>query len=1829
MVSRPQQPPGVPASSRSQSVSKVPTTRAEWDAALLGGNSKASSSLRMVTFAPGDRASSSGGSGGIERDRHYRPRSQSSSRPPHNASSVVPPPPLRHVDHNHQSAQPQPPPPPRSPQGLLSPISHTDAMQVRSFSTGRAAVSSSSSEELRHRSHQHQRRPASEVGISNYDDPDEVARAILDLRHKRELQQQQRSSSRQQRRSAEKAHHHQPTQSQQQSQQPSSLSQQPQHQPSSNHLRTSQQLPMATGAGSPPQPPGRSSSRSRPVPPPPPHQVATTTATTTTTTSQHNNSLTYQEPLRRTTSLQSGNSSSQENHNPLGTTKAAPPQATPSAPSPAPGVPSRSVVKPLAPPGGGLEYSDKATVSIRQAEERIDGLLQELEDLRFFQEIDQTHSSAVAGPQKTLGAIRGRSSSDAADNSPSPPQHLLKTPKGDTIPTIIRAPSPLPPGQRLPPPPNHLSPRKISRMDRTSLELETQTLVRQVQVLTRDHQDAAAELRHVRESVQKDHAAQGHKVRQLETHLHQLAQQLQSAKADMEATRAALERQVCEGQEATQLAQHNADALRLERDQLQADLESKQREFKAAKTRWKDDLRREIEQLAAREAVLELQLGEATEELQTCQQTVEQQRREMDQLQQEAAEQAHSSAQAYEVRLTSLQEELSLAQDKLKKAIGENTTKSKKVKDYSEQLESAKKQSDEQLHLISDMTERLDSIHAEYRDKFQELKQVYEAKEKRRLDEMVESHSSQNKEHERRLLALQEQLKHANDRHYEELRQQKAEHDKQLLAQVDLLADQHKESLSRVQQELEAVRAQYDQTILEKSQLNDKLQHETERPKAEIEQKDQEISRLTTKAESLAQLVAEKDEQIKDLTNRLSEQETRHITRMSQVEALHAEALMSRDESIAVQRREFRILEVQLRNELSGRETDLAATKAELDSRVTELQLELKRANSSLTDAQASLDKNRDLGDVVVDLRASLARVQTDLATERTAHESCVSEMRVEIAKLEGKLRAGESSLKQKRDLIDDLEDKLRSMTLADKENLEFTQKELHRVQQELQRNQAETIQRHRLEVADWEVKVQNREDSLKETLTAISKLEQTVRELEQVKTEANMQLQQLQAELDSQNVKVNEYERLLHERSSIESQLEMKEKHAKDVSEQFNSALKQLQDDLEAERKSKESLMIKLRELEGDMELKEHQSRRLPVLHDQLKDLIAGREKLQEQLGKVEAELERKDKQLKQVSARYTAENREFLGRIDEMKKSKESLESQLHLLEQELQSKSERTERVSRQASDLIHELAEKSRLTESVKAQLSSVEQENQKLKARLEEISGTSDFSVELQSKIEQLTKAKASLEAKILDLEEDREEREKQVRQSSERYSNQIVDLQMQVEELSRSKTSLMARLAQTESELERKDELLSVTSSQHSGDLNVLHTKLADQLEQKGKLEARLRAAEARLADKDRSTQQMAEQKFMELQSKNEAGAKECRTLRLKIGDVEAELERKEKQIKDVVNRYSQEIADLKDKLDEESRTTSALRREAEQLRGDASTVSSNLSYEANAIKDRLGAMEKSLEVERALARDSDNARIRLEEELAAAEKSKQELEARFEKINGERTEVITALEEVIHEVQSREEEIESLANILRKRDEELEHAKLIATKALASAQDLRTRYKERGSERNLELNDKVTELNKNLEFVTTKNDELQRRTSRLEEQLRAREAECSNLKSRINNQDSLSRRPPRIDRFISLSNSKPPQGDSPTGSDDFESLSDGASADYNDTGSADMASSPGWLHAFDSGSTDSGDNGSSSGIKTEPADLSRRSIERDALRKYVRKRYLKSKGSC
>jgi chromosome segregation ATPase len=694
--------------------------------------------------------------------------------------------------------------------------------------------------------------------------------------------------------------------------------------------------------------------------------------------------------------------------------------------------------------------------------------------------------------------------------------------------------------------------------------------------------------------------------------------------------------------------------------------------------------------------------------------------------------------------------------------------------------------------------------------------------------------------------------------------------------------------------------------------------------------------------------------------------------------------------------------------------------------------------------------------------------------------------------------------------------------------------------------------------------------------------------------------------------------------------------------------------------------MMRRLAELESDLAIKENQLARLPVLQTQLKQLVDGREELQMQFERAEVELEQKNKQLKMASEHQYGSISDLQAALVVSKTSHESLQVKLRQVENELAS-----------------QRAEASRQCAELKVKLEAAERE---IALQTKVRSTDTEHLSKAHLNSDALSRAKSSLEAKIRMLEEDRADREAQVKQSSERYSNQILELQMKVEELSRTKITLTSRLSRLEADLEQKDEVIGATSQQLSNEIAALQTKLGERLAENESLKEKLEGTEAQRVESQAAT---------EIQMKLDAEAKEKRSLLSRLGDVEAELERKEKQIKDIVDRYTREIADVQCKLDDEQRANAALQKDLDRLTRGESNVSSSaiarlakeqvekalasqqretaalqmelehlrsvtgqsnassndrvaeltqtnsqLQKEMEHVKARAEERERHLEDQlvQAMGFSGDTSRdvTELEEKLLAIEQSKADLEERFRKVQGERAEVMNALGDLIGEVQSRDDEIEALALILKKRDEELEHAKLIATKALASAQDLKARCRSLESGRQADMSEKISELNSSVEYLTKTNEGLERKTSKMERVLQEREKECNELHEQLKRKEKVrSRLSERLDEkkldddgFQSIDGGFPTFETvtaSPTTRASSLVLNDSMSSQ-----SEEAHGATGWLHDFSSQSNDSDDESASfAEVRSKASSTqSRKAIERDAMRKYVRSKYMKSKGS-
>mmetsp|Transcript_30634 Transcript_30634/g.43475 ORF Transcript_30634/g.43475 Transcript_30634/m.43475 type:complete len:484 (+) Transcript_30634:113-1564(+) len=368
------------------------------------------------------------------------------------------------------------------------------------------------------------------------------------------------------------------------------------------------------------------------------------------------------------------------------------------------------------------------------------------------------------------------------------------------------------------------------------------------------------------------------------------------------------------------------------------------------------------------------------------------------------------------------------------------------------------------------------------------------------------------------------------------------------------------------------------------------------------------------------------------------------------------------------------------------------------------------------------------------------------------------------------------------------------------------------------------------------------------------------------------------------------------------------------------------------------------------------------------------------------------------------------------------------------------------------------------------------------------------------------------------------------------------------------------------------------------------------------------------------------------------------------------EVRKMEFQMESAVSDLNSQTAQLEAELEKKNSELEELKSEMESLREslkNAVDINMTRAHEAGLLQRRLIELEKQID-------ENKNAPPPLQElhnELREKESVQSELVSQIDIVMKERSEAIDALEQMIHEVQIRQDELDELNDMLENREEELEHAKLIATKALASAQEIKTRYKNKGYDMQAGYKSKVEELTASVDYLTSKNDKLRKQQSRLESELREKNREVVRLRDQMRDQTFLPRgtfassqsdgflpMKDTVNGFISLDSQMESTDKQKkrgkmnefmllengfAGSSfhmDQQSMSSGSSQDLiNDTMStktAELGEATKWLQDVESNS----DVSSTHEIKSEPGTgrTNSRSAERDQLRKYVRKRYIK-----
>jgi chromosome segregation ATPase len=1698
-------------------------------------------------------------------------------------------------------------------------------------------------------------------------------------------------------------------------------------------------------------------------------------------------------------------------------------------------------------PAGAKVSKDEAIAEerLKRAENKISGLLDELEELKFFQELEsatpaistpktpshnqitRSASNASRNVSQTASVNRDRAPSRGrdVDRAPSRSRDIVPTAPAPGIPLTIRAISPAR-GVRLPPPPavsaggatprsapintpmaqhlskngnvggletyRPLSPRAIAKLDRNSLELECQTLVRKLQITEQDRNSQAAMVEMYEISLQ-DHDADKAKVQKLQGELGKVSGELKRQLQSMTKGKESLVK------EYEEKLQHNIAKLHRTQekaDSYKMDLEVTQEEVKRAKQegdmfRHKiNEERARAEEYKNREATLEMQLQEARNLNASLAQNIDQKRDELSSLQNELTQTSQQLRDKelernrfYEAKMDALRHELSVEKDKGNRLEKDLRDRDDLANEYERRLDIAQVNESEQNALIQKLQGRVEDLEKETVAKFEEGKKATKTAETKKMQELVAERANQSREYERRLKAMQEQLRHQADRHHAEIQETRRRNDERLEAMRDEIREelriQEGEKMLKLETELSVLRRTYEGAKEDFAARLKEAQQKSRDAAADFQRQDdvrqQELKHLNERLQNFVGDLSSKDKEFEELSRRL-EESRKALEEMEKAKTAVAAELMTKEDILEETRDKLSKQQIDFNSQLDAIKSDFADLEFRLREENHELQGQIDEALKQLNEARAAAKDGAATKRKLDEMQTALISAESSLQDEKVRHEDEEGELRMELAKVEGRLRASESSIDAKKARIQELEkqvdasnasssivaekqaeiESLRQEVQAVREARLQKEVELSEVQAEIsalqgkldgmsridnalieqRRKSAEVeyalsqkdaelsevtkaydetrtklldaeqrystaktdfalqlstkeklIERYERSFKDLEIKLQKEHDTNIDLEMSTAELRRNVEALERQKVRKDTELTNLRKDYEDLSGLLEENLHSSAKKGDLDTQLKRREREMREKVDMYNHNVNDLEEKLKQSELSKNQLEGQVKKLKNSLDDLNDEKLKLRA------DLSSLRKKYEEvsfkletardqaeSKGGVEAEHGRKDRLTRDAIQRYTSNIADLESKLEEEVQAKVELEDRLSSVRSELEDKQQHTEELVQRhhkatremESDLAAAIAEK----EELKAKLEQTKKDlDQKRKELMQTVSKFSNGNQDLHSvkqghdefrqlsdpireELDRKTKQVDELKRKIPELLSELQTRNREcdeAKSSAKRLETELIKRKEQFNEVVKRYSDQIAVLeSELDSRSSTEDKVQNVRAEAMSKDSKIRELQDAIQelevkldIAQKNRESAKVNADSlARELDNKESDARRFEMEKIELETKLQTHVRSKEELRSKVSELSSKLERKEREIREVTDRYKVYVMELESKLDKDTDAKHQLKLDIDRLKNELNSAAE--------VREKLYSSETEVEMYRVKALEAEfksKEYVRsLEAQLNDALKAHHDLEVLHKKNKTEKVEVIAALEGVIDEVRDREVEIESLSNLLHEKDEELEHAKIIAAKAVQSAEDMQKRFKNRDRTQQSELMQRMDELSDNVDTLSRKNETLQRKIGMLERDLREKNLECRRLMDQLRHTDgnhSFRDAPgPAIDDAhsafetsgVRIQTGAPmdPEGYG-LGLEPFspmESMSPSADfggenmfskevefPDFEQKLSEDISTDAAsrWSHDFESDNRSAGIDS----VGSEPIGRSRKSIERDALRKYVKQRYM------
>ncbi|CAJ1941409.1 unnamed protein product [Cylindrotheca closterium] len=1439
-------------------------------------------------------------------------------------------------------------------------------------------------------------------------------------------------------------------------------------------------------------------------------------------------------------------------------------------------VPSLQNTPSLQPASSSVSQEElQAEQRLQKAENKISGLLQELDELRFFQELE--HKSPTKTPKKP----------QASSHNPG-------------VPINIRALSPARGGGKLPPPPpsttrtsksngggletyQPLSPRKIAKLDRNSLELECQTLVRKLQIIDREKQSQAAMIEMYEISMQ-EHDYDKKKIEKLEGELKkvsmELKRQLQNIQRGKELLVKEYEQRIQNSIRKLERIQDRADSFKVDLGVAKKEAEK----WKQESQKWQMELQDrndKLDDLKGNHLALEEQLTALREVNSGVVDKVEKKRSEIATLKKELVsarkavdESKEARNERYEEKISELEQHLLLAKEGNSNLEAQCLQIKGVVTKRDKALDAASKLESDNVALISQLRSRVTDLERANQTRFEEGKRAAKVVENKRMQELVAARAKEAKDYECRLKAMQEQLRHQSDRHHAEIEETRKRNDENL----SLMRDEVKDEIRRVEgdkvaqldSELKVQKRSYEQMKADYAARVREHQEKAREVAADFQRKSEgyqsELERVSARMAELDRSSTQKDNEIIQLKESLVAAKKKLDNGMEKLEAKAKTEIHKSKQLLNQERKTFATTESSLQADIATLESEKAAMERKSNEQVEDLLQRINGMQRQLAETQSVFKENEEHKLRLQELKNALQATQNDLFSERCRNEEVESELRAELAKLEGKLKASESKSMAKRAQFKELEQQLDCMNSTQSKVGEEAESTIKRLttrldsvsalldREKLSSNGKDaTIRQLREEVMALQEKSQtfHMETSIKDMkreaqgfVLGSDRKEKQIEDLRQKVDCLETEKLRKESELSNLRQDYQDLSELLEEKlHSNLNNVELKRRE-RDLKPTANSRHSDLETRMKAEISS---LKTKLHRSEEERDSLFSQLTHTKARHDSaVKDVEETRETCN---GNAD-DTELKSSHIRDVVQRYTRVIADLETQLEEESHFRGELEDKLNSAREELKEKQDHTK-------ELVHRHTKNAMQLES---DLSRISMERDELESRLDLMT---NGMVKERNEHNLNTKAKCTEEYVNLgsaakeheDYHDHLDRKEKQLKEMKQKIPELLADLDSRTRERDHYKAATMkseSELAKikiqfdetidqyvrqvSELEVRLKEKAKNDTFSRDNYETSRLESSRNDKniremSEAIKELESLLEVANcnkdtsrlkietiARELDEKRARSTELEMEKIELESKLLTLSRAKDDLRSKVTELTSRVERKEREVREVTDRYNMHVMELESKLDQDSDAKHTLRHEIDKLKADS----------------------------HALARDAD-ARAKdmtrqLEARLESSARERDDIEKTLQKLTHEKSEVINALEGVINEVQNREDEIESLTEILQRRDEELQHAKIIATKALQSAKDIQKRYKEKEKDRHTDMMEKMDELHDSIGVLSSKNDSLQRKISMLERELRDRNIECRRLKDQLRQIDggplcTLDQRP--IDETASISKAR------------------------------------------------------------------------------------------